>query len=275
MFIIPFRMAKKRGENPPTPSRTSSRTSSGRVRKPPTPLYTPPTTLQPPLPIKASKPAKYHPTAPPLTPSLAPTTPTSSARALCRDEILPPGVFRTADGRLRFKNAPADFTPVLTPRAVIQSGSFGGIYFNPIGGKPGIKGPCAIDPKEFPTAWFAGLDIDAYAGRVYRVGRNKYNVKAGQDQAFWEESGWINPQDPRGWFQWYCRFFLGRRTEDDNRQISRWRGVAGQKGRWKRFLINKIVAAQVKLVKWVTDHEARVTVTVTVTVTVARFGLEG
>ena len=71
----------------------------------------------------------------------------------------------------------------------------------------------------------------------------QYGVKAGMDQRFWEEKGWINPQDPRGWFQWYTRFFLGRRTADDQRQISRWRGVAGAKGRWKRFLLNKIVAA--------------------------------
>ena len=72
-------------------------------------------------------------------------------------------------------------------------------------------------------------------------------MKAGQDQTFWEEKGWINPQDPRGWFQWYTRFFLGRRTEDDQRQISRWRGVTGAKGRWKRFLLNKIVGANAHL----------------------------
>ncbi len=72
---------------------------------------------------------------------------------------------------------------------------------------------------------------------------NKHRVKAGQDQAFWEQHGWIKPQDPRGWFQWYCRFYQGRRTDDDARQISRWSGVAGAKGRWKRALLNKIVAA--------------------------------
>ena len=59
----------------------------------------------------------------------------------------------------------------------------------------------------------------------------------------WESSGWIIEQDPYGWFQWYCRFYLGRRTEDDERQISRWIGVAGAKGRWKNNLANKVVAA--------------------------------
>jgi hypothetical protein len=68
-------------------------------------------------------------------------------------------------------------------------------------------------------------------------------VKAGQDQHYWEEHGWINEQDPRGWFQWYCRFYLGRRTADDARQISRWTGVGGEKGRWKNNLLNKIVSS--------------------------------
>ena len=67
---------------------------------------------------------------------------------------------------------------------------------------------------------------------------NKYGVKAGQDQAEWERKGWINPQDPRGWFQWYCRFYMGRRSDDDARQVSRWVGVAGAKGRWKTRLAN-------------------------------------
>lgn len=58
----------------------------------------------------------------------------------------------------------------------------------------------------------------------------------------WEESGWITEFDPYGWFQWYCRFCLGRRCSDDSRQISRALGVMGKKGRWRRNLINKIVA---------------------------------
>ncbi|KAI7843744.1 hypothetical protein COHA_002642 [Chlorella ohadii] len=82
-----------------------------------------------------------------------------------------------------------------------------------------------------------------YAARIYTFSTNKYGVKAGQDQAFWEDKGWIDKQDPRGWFQWYCRFFQGRRSADDARQISRWKGVVGDKGRWMRALCNKIVAA--------------------------------
>jgi hypothetical protein len=100
-----------------------------------------------------------------------------------------------------------------------------------------------IDPKEFPAAWFDGLDASMYASRRYNICTNKHGVNAGLGQAEWEQSGWIDERDPRGWFQWYCRFYLGRRCEDDARQISRWVGVAGPKGRWKRTLMNKIISA--------------------------------
>lgn len=146
-------------------------------------------------------------------------------------------------GKLVFKDHP-EFTPNLTPKQVIRAGSWGGVYFNPRGGKAGIKGrDVAVSPDEFPKDWFDGLKADAYKARRYDIKRNKYGVKAGQDQAFWEEHGWIIPQDPRGWFQWYCRFYQGRRTADDARQISRWVGVAGAKGRWKTNLCKKCVHA--------------------------------
>lgn len=70
---------------------------------------------------------------------------------------------------------------------------------------------------------------------------NTYNVKCGGSLEMWESSGWIAKQDPYGWFQWYCRFYLGRRTDDDQRQISRWLKCAGDKGRWRNNLISKIV----------------------------------
>mmetsp|Transcript_5217 Transcript_5217/g.10168 ORF Transcript_5217/g.10168 Transcript_5217/m.10168 type:complete len:137 (-) Transcript_5217:318-728(-) len=55
----------------------------------------------------------------------------------------------------------------------------------------------------------------------------------------WETSGWISSQDPFGWFQWYCRFYLGRRSSDDERQLKRGMGVIGPKGRWRNNLIAK------------------------------------
>lgn len=146
-------------------------------------------------------------------------------------------------GFLVFEDRP-DFKPNLTPAQVIAAGSWGGCYFHPRGGKPGIRGPCAIDPKEFPKDWFEGLDQTMFASRRYNIPTNLYGVKAGQTQTYWEESGWIDPRDPRGWFQWYSRFFCGRRLDgEDDRQISRWKGVCGEKGRWKTNLINKILNA--------------------------------
>mmetsp|Transcript_4372 Transcript_4372/g.15169 ORF Transcript_4372/g.15169 Transcript_4372/m.15169 type:complete len:321 (-) Transcript_4372:80-1042(-) len=156
------------------------------------------------------------------------------------------GVKRNSRGEIVFSDHP-EFSPRLTPRQMISAGVFGGCYFNPKGGKPGIFGRViAVDHREYPESWFAGLAPSMYNSRRYNIKTNKYGVKAGQDQAFWEQNGWINKQDPRGWFQWYTRFFLGRRTEDDARQISRWVGVAGPKGRWKRALLNKIVDAHAR-----------------------------
>ncbi|QDZ22421.1 hypothetical protein HOP50_07g49610 [Chloropicon primus] len=158
---------------------------------------------------------------------------------------------RDAHGCLVFHDHP-EFRPNLSPQQMIASGVFGGCYFHPKGGKKGVKYPKGIPAsmlshKEYPREWFAGLPAAMYISRRYEIATNKYKVKAGQDQAYWEEKGWIHPLDPRGWFQWYTRFFQGRRTEDDQRQISRWRGVTGAKGRWKRFLLNKIVNANAAL----------------------------
>lgn len=62
----------------------------------------------------------------------------------------------------------------------------------------------------------------------------------------WESSGWISDADPYGWFQWYCRFYQGRRSSDDARQIARWKGVAGKKGRFRSQICNKIIAANTR-----------------------------
>ena len=59
--------------------------------------------------------------------------------------------------------------------------------------------------------------------------------------AFWRKKKWIKDQDPYGWVQWYCRFYKGRRTPDDERQIQRWKNLAGPKGRFMRFLVTQII----------------------------------
>eukprot|EP00854_Cymbomonas_tetramitiformis_P001571 gene1571-2205_t len=106
-----------------------------------------------------------------------------------------------------------EFTPNLEPVQMIRAGIFGGCYFHPRGGKPGIfTREIAVNHEEYPAEWFEGVPKHLYHNRRYDIKLNKYAVKAGQDQEFWERKGWIHKQDPRGWFQWYTRFFLGRRT---------------------------------------------------------------
>ncbi|CAE7729496.1 unnamed protein product [Symbiodinium sp. CCMP2592] len=97
-----------------------------------------------------------------------------------------------------------------------------------------------IDHKEFPNSWFKNVPEKFFLSRRYCASTNKYGVKSGQDQAAWEMAGWMREQDPRGWFQWYCRFYQGRRSPDDARQIQRWKACAGFLGRWRNQLCSRI-----------------------------------
>ncbi len=162
---------------------------------------------------------------------------------------------RDAKGRLAaFADAPPHFRPNLTPRQMLEKGMHGGIYFNPKGGKPGVRYPLATYPKgipgvgtdELPAEWFEGVAPELYASRRYDASRNYYGVKSGLDQVGWETHGWINPIDPRGWTQWYFRFYMGRRLDggEDERQIGRWAGVASERGRWRNNLVAKCMQAR-------------------------------
>jgi len=145
------------------------------------------------------------------------------------------------NGYLKFKDHP-EFTPTLSPSEVLKAGAFGGTYFRDIDSIPANKKFIGLDViKEFPAAWFKGLDIDRMVCCPYYDARkNKFQEHCGGGLDMWENSGWISPQDPYGWFQWYCRFFLGRRSTDDDRQIARWVCCAGKSGRWKSNLTGKI-----------------------------------
>jgi hypothetical protein len=108
------------------------------------------------------------------------------------------------------RNFAPEFRPELTPKQMLQLGVFGGKYMT----------DCRA---EFPAGWFARAKL-ATGRRDARL--NCFRVNASQSLAEWRRQGWIRPQDPRGWFQWYCRYYLGRRTADDARQIRRWRAIA-------------------------------------------------
>ena len=113
-----------------------------------------------------------------------------------------------------------DFGANKTPIEVIREGAFEGTYFRDI--YSGING------KWYKKSWeefdqLKNIDAKYYASDYYDVNVNKYGVKCGTSLRFWENKGWINEIDPYGWFQLYFRYCLGRRSEDDERQVNRWK----------------------------------------------------
>ena len=108
------------------------------------------------------------------------------------------------------KNFDPEFRPQLTPAAMLELGVFGGLYMSD-------------RPKEFPAAWFTKAKLSPDGKRHKEL--NYYGLNASQPLSVWQQKGWIHPDDPRGWFQWYCRYYLGRRHKDDARQIKRWKAI--------------------------------------------------
>ena len=108
------------------------------------------------------------------------------------------------------KNFSPDFKPELSPKEMLELGVFGGRYLR----------DCQ---KEFPSDWFkkAKLAKDESDKTL-----NYFGVSASMPLKDWQDKGWIFKDDPRGWFQWYCRYYMGRRLEEeDKRQIKRWRAI--------------------------------------------------
>ena len=128
------------------------------------------------------------------------------------------------------------FNPMLTPKEMLHKGIFGGTYFSDL-----------IDYKEFPNDWFEGIHKNFYCSTKYRNDVNFFKIKSGQSQKEWEEKGWIHKDDPRGWFEWYCKYYMGRRHEDDERQIKRWAAFCGPKGRFRNNIYKKIFKAGVRI----------------------------
>ena len=121
------------------------------------------------------------------------------------------------------------FKPMLTPKQMLYKGIFGGTYFNQL-----------VDYRIFPKDWFKDLDESYYLSKKYLVKINLFKIKSGQTQEEWEEKGWIHKDDPRGWFEWYCKFSMGRTHPDDDRQIKRWQDFCGVNGRWRKRIYSRI-----------------------------------
>jgi hypothetical protein len=146
---------------------------------------------------------------------------------------------RDEHGVFHFPSHPL-FRPNKSPSDMLREGSFGGSYFRPLYSQK-LKTTISSDYLELPASWIQGLDVDRYlTSPTYDPDANKFKVACGQSIEQWEAAGWIDHRfDVRGWFQWYCRFFMGRRCDDDERQVSRWNKCVGPTGRWRRMLLKK------------------------------------
>ncbi|KAJ3045803.1 hypothetical protein HK097_001118 [Rhizophlyctis rosea] len=139
-----------------------------------------------------------------------------------------------------------DFSPNLTPAEVLQLGSFGGTYYRPIHSAITSQDLADDYKLDLPDSWLEGLDPSKHlTSAQYHTNINRYGSKCGLTLEEWERSGWITVWDPRGWFQWYVRFYRGRRCDDDKRQISRWKKCAHERsGRWLRVYLGKCLKAE-------------------------------
>lgn len=137
---------------------------------------------------------------------------------------------------------PANFAPIFTPGDMLRLGVFEGKYLC----------DCVA---EYPAHMMYGARFSPAKPDPVRM--NAFKAKSRNPMWLWQERGWIHPQDPRGWFEWYCRFWLGRRSADDQRQIDRWaRFAARHTGALLHFGegdITKRKATRQALLQWAHD----------------------
>ena len=116
------------------------------------------------------------------------------------------------------KNFHSEFRPQLSPKEMLELGVFGGKYMS----------DCT---SEFPVDWFEKAQL---CSEIHDPELNYFGVNASQTLSEWRRKGWIYKEDPRGWFQWYCRYYMGRRCPDDERQIKRWKVMSRHIGQIKK-----------------------------------------
>ena len=116
------------------------------------------------------------------------------------------------------ENFAVDFEPDLSPKQMLELGVFGGKYMT----------DCK---NEFPKDWFTKAKL---CHERHDPELNFFKVNASQPLSVWRAKGWIYKDDPRGWFQWYCRYYMGRRLpEEDKKQIKRWKAIRRHIGQIK------------------------------------------
>lgn len=134
-------------------------------------------------------------------------TPRMEKRIVVNDKMQKGYVYQRTE--LAGKNFHPEFKPELSPKEMLVLGVFDGVYMR----------DCV---KEFPKEWFVKAKF-AKGERDKDI--NFFKIHASQPLSVWKAKGWIHTDDPRGWFQWYCRYYMGRRHEDDMRQIKRWKAM--------------------------------------------------
>ena len=140
------------------------------------------------------------------------------------------------------KNFDPDFKPQLSPKEMLELGIFCGVYMR----------DCK---KEFPKSWFKKAKL---AKGKKNCKLNYFKIKASMPLSYWRKKGWIYYEDPRGWFQWYCRYYMGRRiAEEDKRQIKRWRVMRRHIGQLRANCPKRVLACRKKqrqaLLHWAYD----------------------
>lgn len=116
----------------------------------------------------------------------------------------------------------SEFKPELTPKEMLKLGIFGGKYMT----------DCK---KEFPASWFQQAKLSP---QKRNPKLNYFGVNASQPLSEWRRKGWIYPDDPRGWFQWYCRYYMGRRIPGyDELQIKRWKNIKRHVGQIRKHCL--------------------------------------
>lgn len=131
-----------------------------------------------------------------------------------------------------------EFRPNISPKKMFEMGIMGGSYFRTITSPDTNK---TYKKRYMKYEFLKNIALEKYACNEYQKSINFYKVSVGTSYEYWMQSGWIREDiDPFGWIEWYIQFCSGRRCKDDIRQINRWKNIAGENGRFRKQLQNKI-----------------------------------
>jgi hypothetical protein len=136
------------------------------------------------------------------------------------------------------------FRPNVSPEEMFRLGVFGGTYWRPIYSSV-LGKPIKNHHKKFK--W--GISENMLSATECDKSKNYFKAISGTSLDYWESKGWIAAQDPYGWVEWYCNFYYGRRSPDDDRQIKRWLAFAGPNGRFRTRKSKSAIVRQ-GLLQW-------------------------